>query len=228
MTRRRRVLAGIGAGCVGALGGCLDALTDEELEFTAEPAEVAPAVAEETGYSHQRTESIPAEETIEAGDRERDVRIVNYSASYAKSIDLEPAGSIEAALFTAVSTPNFEIAGQSVNPVAELDHEELVQQFDGQFAGVQEVRDVRLVEEGTETVLGSTADLSVFEATIVIDGEEVDALIYVTSTDHEDDIVVGVGAHVDEIQSLQIDEEENIRSLMRGIDHPVELEEGGQ
>lgn len=227
MRSRRSVLAGVGISAVGGLSGCLDLVTDEELEFGSEPARATRTVTEANGYEHQEHETIGIERTVEVSDQSRTVSITTWIDSYSKPLSVAGgAGSLTGALFSAISTPNFEVLGQSANPVDAMDHGEMIEEFSGEIDAVDEIEDVRLVDEDEAQLLGQTADLSIFEATVNIDGQSADGRLYVTHVEHEGDIVLAVGGYVDdeEIEALldeDIEEGESIREMIQSVEHPV-------
>lgn len=227
MKSRRGVLLGAGAGAFGGLAGCLDLLTGEELDFEAEPATTDESVAD--GYEHQQTESFEVEETVEVSDERRTVRVTSWTENYVK--EGGPGGVFPVALFSAIATPAFEVLGQSANPVEAMDHAEMIEEFNDEFDQVEEIEDVQLKEESEEQLLGDVAELSILEATVNIDGQEADALLYVTSTINEGDIVLAVGGHVDDEQIEEVtgeplaEEQAAIRELTRNVEHPVDRPE---
>lgn len=227
MKSRRAVLLGVGAGAIGGLAGCLDLIQGEELEFEAEPATADQSVAGD--YEHQQTESFEIEEDVEVSDESRTVRVTSWVDNYAK--DGGPGGAFTVALFSAIATPAFEVLGQSANPVESMDHAEMIEEFNDEFDQIDEIEDVQLKEESQEELLGEVADLSILEATVNIDGQEADALLYVTSTMNEDDIVLAVGGHVDDERVEEVtddplaEEEDAIRELIQSVEHPVDRPE---
>lgn len=222
MKTRRKVLAGIGAGSVGLLAGCLDIVRGNTLEYSSEPAQVDQSAIDDSGFEHVRTERIPVEDTVEAAGQERDVRITNWATSYNKRFNLERGGSIRTALFTTISTPDVEILSRSVNPITEMDHQEMIGEFSGEFDAIDEVADIQFLREDSTRMLGEQTEVSVFEATAIIEGREADALIHVADTQHEDDIVVAVGAYVVEFQGISLDESDNVRTFMQSVEHPAD------
>jgi len=120
-----------------------------------------------------------------------------------------------------VSTPKAEIAGRNFNPVADMDHEELLERF-GDRISDQGIGDITLVEESTETLFGDSVPLSVFETTKTIQNREVDFRIYVLTATHEGDIVVAVGLH-----PKLADVEDSVRTMIRNVEHPTEQSESG-
>lgn len=214
MTTRRTVVSSLAVAGLGLGAGCLDLAFGEDLEFEADPAEVDPEIAAEAGYEHHDTRELPYEETVEVGESERDIEATNWAASYGK--DVPVVEGTDVAAFSVVSTPDPTVAGQQVNPIANYEHDELLEEFGDELTEESDLEDLTLDRQESVTMLGESTTLSVFEATAEVDGETVDALIHVADVAHEGDIVLAAGAH-----PTLLDEAENVRSMIGGVEHPV-------
>ena len=216
MYSRRRALT-IGAVGLTALSGCTELATgDEPLAREAEPAAISASTLSETGHEleDERTETLSEE--VEAGGESREVEATNHIALYSKSISGPDESEIEGSLFGVVSTPAFEFVGQSFNPIADADNEEILEFASSEF-GQLDVGDQ--LDETTMSVLGTDTTVSKFDGTASFDGQCVDVHVYVTAVDHEDDIVLAVGGYPEELESQ---EEDDILTLFSGIEHPAE------
>ena len=117
--------------------------------------------------------------------------------------------------FILLTTPSFSIAGQSFNPVGEMDNEELLSLLSGEFDGLSVGEGV---EETTATVLGTETTVSTFEAEMEQNGLTVDLLLEITAVAHDGDYVVGVGGYPRAIESTEAD---HVDRLFSGLVHPA-------
>lgn len=217
MTSRRTVL-GLGAtASVGLLAGCLDFVTgDEPLEFEAERAAPSDQALEETGFEVEKIEEEEIEEVVDVGV-EREFRATFWVSAY--SHELEIGGQeTQGAAFTAVSIPGMEVLGSQQNPIADMDNEELLDEFRDEFPSDQgEISDVSHRSSHEYEVLGADRDVDVFDAVAERSGQQYDVLIEMTNFEHEDDILVLVGVYPEDAA-----DDPPIGDLMRSTEHPVE------
>ncbi len=208
--RRREIILGAGAATITALAGCLGTVGLDEHEAT--PAGVAPDVREATGYEQTNVEELLIEETVDVGVSET-VTVRNYLTEHQKEIDFGPIGSVQAAAFTVLTSPQISIAGREFNPISEMPAEELVELIEADFEGINNVEHA---EDGTVTVLDQRTDESVFEADAELEaGLSVDVNIHISeSVETAVDHLVAIGVYPREAQGS---EEDNIAALMEGI-----------
>ncbi|SFR69175.1 DUF6517 family protein [Halogeometricum limi] len=214
MTSRRTVVAGLATTALTATTGCIGFLTGQEaLTFAAEPAAVEASAAENAGYSSDgpRTESV--ERSFTVAGQERQVVAENEINTYEKSLDL---GFFEAKLgvFTVISTPAVEIAGQTLNPIGDYSNQQLVNLVQSQYEGLSDVREV---STQTITAQGTQTEVTKYAAKATVSGQQVDVYIHVTKYRDGEDFIVAVGVYPQQLGG----EEENVLSMMRAIQHPV-------
>ncbi len=209
---RRTLLGGLTVG-LASTSGCLGFATgDDSLTFEADPARVSEQVLSETKYeeTERRSPTIAREFTVAGQSRE--VEITNHLGVYEKAVELEDVGSQTVALFALFTTPRIEIAGESFNPVGEVSVQDLLEQFQSRYDGV----DVgEKVDSSTVQTLGTEATVEKYTGSVTMQGEEIDAYLQVTRFEHDGDYVVGVGSYPQQLQS----EGEQVRSLIAGIEH---------
>lgn len=212
MYTRRRALV-IGAVGIGALSGCTQlASGDGPITREASPAVVSPDALDETGHELEAEREETVSREFEVGGETRQVEATNYATVYTKTIDgTEAQGS----LFGLVSTPGFNFAGQSFNPVSEFSNQEILEFVAGEFG---EVSINESVSESTETVLGSETTVTKFDAEAAFNGDRIPVYVHVTSVENEDDILIAAGAYP---QELENQEEADITQLFGGISHPA-------
>lgn len=126
-------------------------------------------------------------------------------------------GETAASVFTLLTTPAFEILGQPLNPLGQMDDEELLdfiaEDFGELAVGEQE-------SESTETVLGSETTVSTFSGTTTQGGVEFDIGIDVVSVNNDDDLVVAIGIYP---AAAAEEESDHVSTLLNGLEHPAEL-----
>ncbi|RLM59713.1 hypothetical protein DVK02_02975 [Halobellus sp. Atlit-31R] len=215
MLPNRRALAVVAVALVLSTSGCLGFVTGEEaLTFAAEPAAVADAAVEEAGYESNGTREVTINRTFEVAGQERRVVATNQITSYEKSLDLGLLGETRLGVFTVVSTPAVEVAGQTLNPIGQFSNERLVEFVQQRYSGLS---DVRQVSERNVTIQGTETTVTKFAGTATVQGQEIDVFVHVTKYRDGDDFVLAIGVYPQQLDG----EEENVLSMMRALEHPV-------
>lgn len=208
--RRRTLLAGLPATVL--LSGCMDLITGDKARFEAQTAVVADDVASDTGYQEKSVRTDRIERTFEQVDRT--VVVINSMAEYARSVTVGPLSG-ELARFTALATPKITIVpGQPANPVDDMDNKALAEMVQSEYSDVSNVQH----ESDREVqMLGDAVQISKFSARArTQSGESVDVYIHIGQTDNEDDFVIAVGVHPQEL-----DDQDEVDQLVGGIQHPA-------
>lgn len=207
MHRRRDVLGVLGTVGAVSLAGC--SLLQSTFEQSASPAGIEPDALESTGFEHRGSEELAFEETVDALGQSRDLRLTNWLVTHGKSVgDVGP----DAAQLQLFSTPSVTVAGNEINPFADLDDEELLGEVGGGSSGDFEEGSSRTVE-----TLGEEVGFTRYETQRQIGGEQVTASVHVGRFSNEGDLLTAVGTHPE-----ALDEAENVYELAGAIDHPVE------
>ena len=215
MTRRRALAAG-GAVGLASLAGCtaLDVATGgEPAEFAAGTATVGDATLSESGYELNDVTDETISREVEVAGQTREVRVTNTVAEYDKAVELF-GQNYQAAVFAAVTTPQIEVLGEALNPIAEFSTRERAELILSRFEGVGDLE--RGSEYSTE-VLGSDAAVVVYTADAEIEGTGV-------TTELELHIGEPVGVGSDFVLPLAaypaaFSDGENVRRMMNGIEH---------
>ena len=216
MIPNRRVLAAVAVALLLVTSGCIGFLTGEEpLTVSADPAAVEETASQEAGYDLNDTRTLEVNESFEVAGQERQVVATNYLTDYRKSVEFGPIGEAEVGVFTVVSTPAVEIAGQTLNPIGSYSNARLIQFVQEQYSGMS---DIERVSEQNITVQGTETTVTKFSATATIEGQEVDVFVHVTKYRDGDDFVLALGVYPQQLDG----EEENVLSMMRAIEHPSE------
>jgi hypothetical protein len=215
MTRRRALAAG-GAVGLASLAGCtaLDVATGgEPAEFAAGTATVADATLDESGYELNEVTDQTISREVEVAGQTREVRVTNTVAEYDKAVELF-GQNYQAAVFAAVTTPQIEVLGQALNPIAEFSTRERAELILSRYEGVG---DLERGSEYTTEVLDSDAEVVVYTAEGEIEGTG-------ASTELELHIGEPVGVGDDFVLPLAayptaFSDGENVRRMMNGIEH---------
>lgn len=209
---RRSYLGGLASSAAVGLAGCMDLITgDGPLEVAADPAEVPAARRDGTGYTLDVQEPMEIERTVKAAGQERRVVVTNWLTRYTKDMAVGPGDEVEAAIFAALTTPQFEVLGREFNPVADLSTRELAERVQDQYEGIENLEHRR---DETVTVAGQSTTESVFDAETTVAGRPIDLHLHVTpAVELADNLVVTVGGYPAPVP----DEDETIHDLMDGV-----------
>ncbi|MEF8913817.1 DUF6517 family protein [Natronomonas sp.] len=205
--KRRALLAGVP---MALFAGCTSLVVDGEAEFEAQTATVSEEARSEAGYEEVEVTESAVERELPAG---RKVRVINVLAEYSRTVDIGLGLSGELARFTAVATPEVDIAGQAMNPVADMDNDELAERVQQQYDNVQNVESVG---DRTTAVGDTETTVSKYDAEAQTNGESVDINIHICRIQSEGDFIICAGVH-----PREIDEDSRIDTLLAGIQHPA-------
>ena len=224
MESRRSVLTIGMSALLAGTAGCVDRipfLGDDPVEFAATPASVPQSVVDETGYQEHAVEEVVIQETFEAGGRTQDVVVTNWQAEYDKAVDFGGLGlpideRLQAAVFTALTTPQVRVLGRTFNPVADMSSTDLAEMVQDRYAGLD-----RLEHVGEETVAiaGQSTEVGEFEGEADLIGADVSVsltLHIAEAVESGDDLIIGVGGYP---TPLQDQERPNVVALMEAIEH---------
>ena len=213
---RRRALAAGGALGLASLAGCtaLDVATgDGPAEFAAGTATVSDTTLSESGYELNEVSDEVISREVEVGGQTREVRVTNTVAEYDKAVELF-GERYQAAVFAAVTTPQIEVLGETLNPIDDFSNRARAELILSRFAGVG---DLERGSEYSTTVLGSDAAVVVYTADAEIEGTGV-------TTELELHIGEPVGVGSDFVLPLAaypaaFSDGENVRRMMNGLEH---------
>ncbi|ELZ85067.1 hypothetical protein C453_10815 [Haloferax elongans ATCC BAA-1513] len=198
--------------------GCLGVLTGEEaLKLSSEPAAADATVAADAGYKTNGTQTLEVNRSFSVAGQERKVVASNHVTTYEKSLDLGLFGDVKLGVFSVISTPAVEVAGETLNPIGDYSNDQLVGLIQSRYQGLS---DVEQVSSRNVQVLGETANVTKYSATARVKGQTLDVYVHVTKVRHNDDFIVALGLYPQQLG----DEESNILELMRSVEHPAEAE----
>lgn len=199
-----------------ATSGCLGILTGEEAyEESASPVRASDKASQETGYERKSIESQEIEESREIAGQERTVVAKNWIATYEKTLDHPLLGEAKTGVFAAVSTPAFEIAGKTLSPVKDFSNKKLVTLIASQYENLKVKEEVATNSRST---LGTTIEMSKFDATATFSGQEIDVFVHVGTVRDGEDFVIPLGLYP---QQREDQEEPNIVTLIESLNHPA-------
>ncbi|QKY19517.1 hypothetical protein B4589_003670 [Halolamina sp. CBA1230] len=204
MKLSRRAVGTLTVAGLAGLAGCSGS--------TSFSAEYATTDTGDTGYE-QTGQREPTMTRTFAG---QEVNVTNTVTEYRKEVQLSLlGGSSDVGVFAAFTSPQVEVAGQSFNPISDMDAKEIAEQFQNRFDTMD-----GLGEESTEQVdiLGSARTVTKFSATVTVDGNQVPVFLLIANFNHESDVVVPMGIFP---QERQDEEGPNIRQLMANLTHPA-------
>jgi hypothetical protein len=207
----RQTTVAVGLALLIATTGCLGVL-DGPVEFSASEATASESALAETDYEEVSVESSEVQREFSAAGQSKNVSVTNQVAMYERTVSLAGLGEQRAAVFSTFASPEVSVVGQSFNPIDDYSNKELANLAQEQYDGLQIGDEVGAREL---TVLNESADVSKFEGTATLSGQEVDVFVHVTKVKHDGDFVVGVAIHPQQLDG----EQERVDTLLEGIEH---------
>lgn len=204
MKLTRRAVGSLAVGSLVGLAGC----SKGALTFKADAA-----VASTSGTEYEQTGKRKPTLTREFAGKE--VKVTNALTEYQKEVDLALTGNAKLGVFTAFSTPEVEVAGQTFNPIKGWSNQKIVEQLQSRYDSLNNVKQES--EEEVE-ILGSARTVTKFSATTTYDGEEIPVFLLIAKFNHESDFVVPMGVYPQKKE----EEGANIKQLMGQMTHPAD------
>lgn len=194
-----------------ASAGCTGLLLQEETAFVAGEANVT--AGDRMAYSHNATQWQNVTRSVEAAGQEREVTVSNRAALF---VNRTADGSAGAA-FVVVTSPQVRLAGQELNPVAELSQRDLLSEFSGQFDQFGNLTDVQERETRQVRMVGREADMRVFNATMEGEDADHDVVVNVAKVKHGDDYLVAIG--IRGLNGADLPTAGDTEALVRRVEH---------
>lgn len=195
-----------------ATSGCVDLVMGNTPTFESSEANVSEEALEESGYQPSHSDTQNVTRNVSAAGQERTVRVTNHVTQYNRSMSLGPLGEQELGRFVVFTTPAVEMVGQTMNPVADWSERRVLDEVATEYA---ELDDISHVDSRTVSVLGSERTVEKFSGVTTVGDDEIDVYIHVTKFRHEDDFVVAIGVHPQQLP----EEQDRQDVLMGGIEH---------
>ena len=208
---RRAYLAGVGATATAGLAGCLDFITGGPAEFEASPSQVPDGILSETNYELNGVSDQEIEREFEAGDQSRTVIVTNKIAEHRKSVQLPGLGGADAAIFTALTTPQVDILGKNFNPIKDMSARRIARMVQKQYDSVAAPSEE---SSGKVTINGEETTQTKFRADAQFEGNPVELYLHISeAVELGSDFVVAVGGYPTTLP----DEEQNVLTLMQSV-----------
>lgn len=209
---RRTVLASLPGALL--LGGCTEILTQEQTTFEAERGVVAQPARSDAGYEEVNRTETESERNF-AG---KTILVINKLTEYARTMDLPLAGGGQLGRFTVLASPEVTVAGEVLNPVADMDNDELAMTVQEQYDSIE---NVEKIDERNADLLGGTVTVGRYRADAETEGESAEVHLHIakgesTRSDDGTDFVVCVG-----VNPSNVDERDRIDRLLSGVEHPA-------
>lgn len=211
---QRSAAAAAGTGALASLAGCA-ALTGS-IEFTANAAPVPKPTLKDTGYSKYKTTRPVVERTYEAGGQSKTVKVKNVVTQYDKAVDLTAIGlgSVQAAVFTTLSTPAVDVLGKTFNPIGDKSTNELAQMIQERYENIS----IGSKEsEWSANVSGQSTTVARYpaKATLTEVDAKVDIWLHLTeAVEAGEDFVVTFGGY-----PRLLDQKQNLNALTNAVTH---------
>jgi hypothetical protein len=210
--KRRTALTVVLLSLLVATSGCVDLVLGNTPTFESTEANVSEEAIEASGYQPSLSETQNVTRNVSAAGQERTVRVTNHVSQYNRTISLGPLGDQELGRFVVFTSPAVEMVGQTMNPVADWSERRVLEEVATEYA---ELEDISHEDSRTLTILGEERDVEVFSGTTTVEDSEIEVYIHVTKFRHEDDFVVGIGVHPQQLP----DEQERLDEMFQGVQH---------
>lgn len=195
-----------------ATSGCVDLVMGNTPTFESSEANVSDEALEESGYQLSESDTQNVTRNVSAAGQERTVRVTNHVTQFNRSMSLGPLGDQELGRFVVFTTPAVEMFGQTMSPVEDWSERRVLEEVATEYA---EIEDISHEDNRTMTILGEERSVEVFTGTTTVGGNDVDVYIHVTKFRHEDDYVIALGVHPQQLP----DEQDRLDLLFQGIEH---------
>lgn len=196
----------VSAGCIGVLTG------SEPAVFEASEAGASEQAVSQTDFEPREDQSQWLNRTVTVAGQERDVRVLNHVQTYEIPPSVDATGGVTFGMFVVASTPEASVAGQAMNPIGRMSHQEMIQQLAADSANL---RDIERESTKELTVLGESAEVVRFSAIAEQSGQEVPVYVEVTRVQDDGDFVVGIGAYPQD----SADVEPQVETMFESIQH---------
>jgi|AntDeeMinimDraft_4_1070355.scaffolds.fasta_scaffold00144_40 hypothetical protein len=209
---RRKTLGVVLLAVLVATAGCVDLVMGNTPTFESAEANVSDGALEESGYEFAGSDTQNLTRNVSAAGQERTVRVSNHVTEYNRSLSLGPFGERELGRFVVFTTPEIEMAGQTMNPAADWSERRVLTEVAQQYASLT---DISHVDNRSLAILGEARTVEQFAGTTTVGNDEIDVFIHVTKFTHDGDVVVGIGVHPQQLP----DEQDRQDDMFSGIQH---------
>lgn len=210
--KRRELLTGTAAVGIVGLSGCLSGILGTVTSLESTPAGVSQSALASTGYEAVGIEEIVTEETVEIAGQSETIAVTSYLSQYEKQVGIEGIAETATATFAVLSTPQLDVAGQTLNPVGEMSSRELVELIADSYDNLS---GIEADGEQMVTILDQSVTQTRFVAEARFAGLPLDLDIHVTeAVERGEDLLVTVGVYPRQFRSI---EASNTRELSESV-----------
>jgi hypothetical protein len=206
--KRRDIMLSLSGLSAVSLAGCADLVAGDGIELESEPAGLSESVLDSSGYTLQEYKRTEVDEEIKVSNFTRKLYIRIDTATYTPETEL-PAG------MTFVTSGSETIAGTEVNPLYNMDGEDIIRLIEPRVDAIQNSEKVN--EFTREHQTGTELTIDEFESETTIAGQTVTIKVYTTVTKINDAIILILGYHIKD----DIPNEEAIKNNFTRFIHPA-------
>ncbi|WP_254530891.1 DUF6517 family protein [Natrinema gelatinilyticum] len=190
---------------------------NKPLTFHADRVSPTDQALSETGSGEQSVKEDVIERSGGVAGTERDFEASFWRSIYTKRVEYR-GQEREGAAFAAVSIPEMEVVGQSLNPLDGTSNKELLDRFTNQVQTDQgAINDVTHQESFDLEILGAARTVDSFIGDSVLEGEPIEIESTVTSFSHDGDMLVLLGL----LPKMLTEESATVEVLMESAEHPL-------
>ncbi len=208
----KRALGAVALAVLMTTAGCGFITGSESLNFDANQATVSDAALSDSGYEEVQVEAANITRNFTVAGQTRNVSVTNWIAQYEREVSLGPLGDQRAAVFATFSTPAVEVLGQTFNPIDDLDDRQIIQRFQDRYDSVSVGQQVNTTQV---QALGGERNVSTYEGTAQLSGNDVEVYINFARFRHGDDYIVALGVYPQRLDG----ERSRMMTMFSGIEH---------
>lgn len=215
MPTRRDFLSALAGTGAASLAGCLQ-FVDEEgpITATSSPAVFGEDAVIETNYEFRDLYTNGVDDDFRIQGEDRRVAFNLWKANYERVQQFDGLVSHVEGL----STPDVEVDGESVNPLAQADPERLAEFLSQEFANISLGE---VVDEAKVMPFDEEESIQNYQARVAFNEGEFGAQFVLMQTRHESDAITVMGIYSQFASNDQFDE---ITRLADSLRHPVDPE----
>lgn len=216
--KRRTLLAGTAAAGLAGLSGCIGPLLRTVTSLESTPGAIRRDALDETDYEQVGIEEIVTEREVGAAGYAETITVTSHLTNYEKQVGIEAIAEQPTATIALFSTPKLEVAGRTLNPVADMSTREIVELVGDNYDNIDNIEEDA---EETVTILDQSVTKTRFVADATFAGFDIELDLHVTeAVSRGSDLIVVLGVYP---RRLRAAEAETVRELTEAVsDEPAE------
>jgi hypothetical protein len=191
MVSRRAVLGGAAATVLATASG-IGVVGRSSLETVSEPVGVREETLSETGYRARVLGQTQFQRELGTGSASHDIGATNFLAEYDRRASVGSLSETRLGVFAVVSTPQAQLFGLPLNPIAWASERRLVELLQTRYDGVSDV--TRVGSEET-TVLDSVVSIDEFDAIGRLSDTEIPLAMHAVRVESRSDVVLALALY---------------------------------